>query len=406
MKDRFEEERLEKKYQKVQEESLVESKKEGRRKRGSSILFIVVILILLSIANMFSVSLGLRSHQLNIVAKHALMIITGLIAMFLVSRIPYQIYRKPGMKLAIFFLPLFIFIFMLFAPSSLVPLRNGAKAWILLGGFAIQPAELFKVSYTLVLAAVLAKWEEKQNVSDYTLILLVMFFIWLPYAIFILLQNDLGAIIHYTLITGYLLILSNISIKIIRLWSLVGILGIVGAFAYIYSIGPEGLSGYKKMRIYSFLDGLFTGNYSPEFGYQVKQALIGFGSGGFLGKGFGNGIQKYSYVPETATDFITVTFGEELGFVGMISLLALYFLLYWILVTISRASQDAFGKYLSAGIGAYLITQVFINIGVAVGIIPVFGLTLPLFSNGGSSIIATLVALGICININQSSHNR
>lgn len=392
------------KYQKLQESGEEFEKQASRNKRSSALLMIVFILLSLSIANMFSVSLGLRNDQLGLVKKHSLMIFIGLFLCFLLSKFSYKNFQRPLIRKLLYFVPPVIFIGMMIAPSALVPIRNGAKAWIQLGGFAIQPAELFKVSYIILLSNVLAKLEQEKHIKDYKLILSIGIFVFLPYVIFIHLQNDLGAIIHYALITGYLFVLSNISIKIIRLWSLLGSVAMISAFSIIYKIGAEHLSGYKLKRIYSFLEGLFTGNYSPEFGYQVKQALIGFGSGGFLGKGFANGIQKYSYVPETATDFISVTFGEEFGFLGMFILLSFYLILYWIICTISKECQDSFGKYLSAGIGGYLIIQVFINIGVAIGILPVFGLTLPLFSNGGSSIFAILSALGICLNINKTSH--
>ncbi|WP_339980633.1 FtsW/RodA/SpoVE family cell cycle protein [Fusobacterium necrophorum] len=392
------------KYQKLQESGEEFEKQASRNKRSSALLMIVFILLSLSIANMFSVSLGLRNDQLGLVKKHSLMIFIGLFLCFLLSKFSYKNFQRPLMRKLLYFVPPIIFIGMMIAPSGLVPIRNGAKAWIQLGGFAIQPAELFKVSYIILLSNVLAKLEQEKHIKDYKLILSIGIFVFLPYVIFIHLQNDLGAIIHYALITGYLFVLSNISIKIIRLWSLLGSVAMISAFSIIYKIGAEHLSGYKLKRIYSFLEELFTGNYSPEFGYQVKQALIGFGSGGFLGKGFANGIQKYSYVPETATDFISVTFGEEFGFLGMFILLSFYLILYWIICTISKECQDSFGKYLSAGIGGYLIIQVFINIGVAIGILPVFGLTLPLFSNGGSSIFAILSALGICLNINKTSH--
>lgn len=396
---------LQHKYKKIQEEKAAIKRGESKDKRRSSLILIVSILLMLSVANMFSVSLGLRANQLIIVKKHVFMIGIGLLLMFTTSKLSYRFYQKTWVKIFLLLFPLFIFLFMFLAPDSLVPIRNGAKAWIQFGSVALQPAELFKVSYIIILSGVLAKVEEKTELKDYPLIFFILVAIFTPYVLFIFAQNDLGAIIHYALITGYLLALSNISIKIIRLFSLIAGSSVVGIFGYIYSRNPETLTGYKMHRIYSFLEGLFTGNYSPEFGYQVKQALIGFGSGGFLGKGFANGIQKYSYVPETATDFITVTFGEEFGFVGMMILISFYLLLYWILITISKEAPDAFGKYLAAGVGAYLITQVFINIGVAIGILPVFGLTLPLFSNGGSSIMAILAALGIGLNINETSHD-
>ena len=297
------------KYQKLQESGEEFEKQASRNKRSSALLMIVFILLSLSIANMFSVSLGLRNDQLGLVKKHSLMIFIGLFLCFLLSKFSYKNFQRPLMRKLLYFVPPIIFIGMMIAPSGLVPIRNGAKAWIQLGGFAIQPAELFKVSYIILLSNVLAKLEQEKHIKDYKLILSIGIFVFLPYVIFIHLQNDLGAIIHYALITGYLFVLSNISIKIIRLWSLLGSVAMISAFSIIYKIGAEHLSGYKLKRIYSFLEGLFTGNYSPEFGYQVKQALIGFGSGGFLGKGFANGIlEKNSDFWECLFFFLSILF--------------------------------------------------------------------------------------------------
>src|SRR3712207_818586 len=144
----------------------------------------------------------LRNDQLGLVKKHSLMIFIGLFLCFLLSKFSYKNFQNPLMRKLLYFVPPIIFIGMMVAPSSLVPIRNGAKAWIQLGGFAIQPAELFKVSYIILLSNVLAKLDQEKHIKDYKLILSVGAFVFLPYAIFIHLQNDLGAIIHYALITG------------------------------------------------------------------------------------------------------------------------------------------------------------------------------------------------------------
>ena len=154
------------------------------------------------------------------------------------------------------------------------------------------------------------------------------------------------------------------------------------------------------MRIKSYIDGLFFGNYSDEYGYQVKQSVYAFGSGGFFGKGYANGVQKYSYLPEIHTDFIMATFGEEFGILGMFFVIGLFFTLYHLIITTGRESKNYFGKYLAIGMGAQIITQVIINIFVAVGLLPVFGLPMPFFSYGGSAMVTMGIALGIIHNIN------
>ena len=197
------------KYQKLHESGEELEKQVSRNKRSSALLMILFIILSLSIANMFSVSLGLRNDQLGLVKKHTLMIFIGLFLCFVLSKISYKTFQKSFAKKALYIIPPLIFIGMMLAPSSIVPVRNGARAWIQLGGFAIQPAELFKVSYIILLSGVLARIEDENSLKDYTLIGLVGGFIFLPYAVFIHFQNDLGAIIHYALITGYLFVLSR-----------------------------------------------------------------------------------------------------------------------------------------------------------------------------------------------------
>ena len=159
-------------------------------------------------------------------------------------------------------------------------------------------------------------------------------------------------------------------------------------------------------RITSFITGLLTNEYDNAIGYQVGQSLIAFGSGGIIGKNFGNGVQKYKYLPEVSTDFILASYGEELGFLGMFILIVLFLVIFNIIKSIAMDTKDYFGKYLAMGIGGYIITQVLINIYVALGMLPVFGIPMPIFSYGGSSLVTVFASLGIILNINNHKDNR
>ena len=175
-----------------------------------------------------------------------------------------------------------------------------------------------------------------------------------------------------------------------------------GLFYYVNTLSELGDKSYKIKRVASFLDGLLKNEYDYGIGYQVGQSLIAFGSGGLIGKGYGNGVQKYKYLPEIETDFILASYGEELGFIGMLLLLTIFLLLFNITQRTAMETKDYFGKYLAMGIGGYIIIQMIINLSVALGILPVFGIPMPFFSSGGSSIVTVFSALGIIINMNKN----
>ena len=152
-----------------------------------------------------------------------------------------------------------------------------------------------------------------------------------------------------------------------------------------------------------YVDGIINDGYTGniDIGYQVAQSLLAFGNGGLFGVGYGNGAQKFSYLPEIHTDFIMALFGEEFGLFGVMLIVAMYLILYNISMNIAMTSKDYFGKYLVVGVAGMIITQVLINLFVAVGLLPVFGIPMPLFSYGGSSIITILTGIGIVLSVNN-----
>lgn len=374
-----------------------------RKKRSMAI--ILSILITLSILNILSV--GFYKEDLISVKKHG--IIMG-IAMF-ISLIPYklnyQVYRSKFMKLLLGIGSLLILIFMILGPSSIVKTFNGARGWISLGGFTLQPSEILKIPFIILLANVLAKGEEKKLSSK--LIIFNSALVFFIFAFFICKQNDLGTVIHYGTIYIFMIFLTNIDKKLVTGTAIVGTISMVAGSFFIFRYVDKIESGYKLARIKIFLEGLFKADKyieNADIGYQVGQSLLAFGNGGILGRSYGSGVQKYNYLPEIHTDFIMALFGEEMGFIGVVSVIILFFLLYNIIVDIGITCKNYFGRYLALGIAGYIISQFLINIFVALGLLPVFGIPMPIFSYGGSSMITIFVGISIAFNINNSMFDK
>ncbi|WP_288217914.1 FtsW/RodA/SpoVE family cell cycle protein [uncultured Fusobacterium sp.] len=393
-------------YLKLEEEK-------NRKRRNFSLLAMVFLILLVSEINMMSASFfDIYNNGFKAVWSHLLYIFIGLFACIFCIFFPYKKYNRNKTVGKLFMGSILIFLFVIifgkylseFSPfiAKLVPKVNGAIGWIRIGGFSIQPAEILKIPYIIVLAHAMEITEREK----YGQIKLVVFLgvIIAIYMLLIIWQEDLGTSLHYLCIFVFMLFMTRFSIKWIIGIS-IGLLSVItGFFYYVYSLEDTTTMGYKIGRVGSFLNGLIHNEYDNLYGYQVWQSLLAFGSGGILGKGYANGVQKYSYLPEVRTDFILASFGEEFGFVGMMILLFTFFMIFTIIKRIAMNTKDYFGKYLAIGIAGYIITQALINISVAIGLLPVFGIPMPLFSYGGTSLVTVLAAIGIALNINNQGY--
>lgn len=373
------------------------------KKRTQNIILIFFILILIGLANFYSAILRFDSSTLNgKMLKHLLILAMSIFCFYISSKINFKIFKSSKMRVLFLILGIITFLIVAFFPApAIFPTVNGGKGWIRLAGFSLQITELFKVAYIIMIASLLAKAkddnDEKNQVSVFKSA--ISSFIYLAIFIFLLLcLKDLGTGIHYILITFFLLFLSDLGDKLV--WGTIS-LGTIGLAAFSFLFYKFG-DGYKQHRLKIFIDGLIENKYDRFEAYQIYQSLVGFGTGGLFGKGYGNGVQKYSYIPEVETDFAISTFGEEMGLVGMFLILITFLILFSLIMNVAENSKTYFGKYLAAGIGGYFITQVIINIGVAIGLIPVLGIPLPFISSGGSSLLALSIAMGLVININNS----
>lgn len=374
------------------------------KRRNRSILLIIIILAVLSILNMLSV--GFYKEDLFSVKRHLQIMFGSLLIAIFPTLLDYKIYRKTFMKLLLFLGSVGVLLFVIYGPSSIIKSVNGARGWINLKITTIQPAEILKIPFIILLANVFAKGEEKK-LSPQMIIFnsLIIFGI---FGFLISKQNDLGTVIHYGAIYLFMLFLINIDKKIVAGVISFGITSLVTGGYLLYKYGDKISGGYKLERIKIFLEGLFSDKYigNADIGYQVGQSLLAFGNGGLLGRSYGNGVQKYNYLPEIHTDFIMALFGEEMGFIGVLIVIILFFTLFTLIVDTGINCKNIFGRYLALGIAGYIISQFLINIFVALGLLPVFGIPMPIFSYGGSSIITIFVGVGIVLNINNSMFDK
>lgn len=271
----------------------------------------------------------------------------------------------------------------------------GATRWIQIGGFQFQPSEFAKLLMIITLADFLARREGR--LSRFRDLLPVLAYVGLP-MLLILLQPDLGTSLVFIAITVGMLYVAGARPLLLGGLTAFG-LGGVGAWIWghlRYGIWIP-LEGYQINRLTIFLDP--WSDWAKD-GYNIIQSQIAIGAGGLWGKGLYSGSQsRLHFLPEQHTDFIFSVLAEEAGFIGVVVVLALYFVILYRGLRIAGQARDLFATLLGAGIVSMLVFQIMINIGMTSGIMPVTGLPLPLFSYGGTSMITTLAAIGILLNI-------
>lgn len=309
----------------------------------------------------------------------------GLFLMLLVSKINYRFYYIYSNVILFFSFVLLVLVLI----PGIGSVRNGSRSWFGIGSFGIQPSEAAKISLIIFVSKYFSF--NQRYVKDYLKGIFPILFITGIFFGLIMLQPDLG--------TGLILFVSILSILFIAGVDLKfflggGILGIVGV-VFLILIAP-----YRMNRITSFID---PWKDALGTGFQIIQSLYAIGPGGLLGMGYLNSVQKHFYLPEPQTDFIFSVIAEEFGVVGVAFVIGLFGVILYRGVKISNNCQDIFGKYLSFGILFQLIFQAIMNLCVVVGLIPVTGVTLPFLSYGGSSLLMSMISVGILLNISKSS---
>jgi len=309
----------------------------------------------------------------------------GLAFLFLASRINYHFYQKID-KTVIFCV--FLFLILVFVPGMARQIR-GVHRWITFGNFRIQPSELAKIGMVIYLSSSLVRKKDKidsfiQGFLPYFIILSFVFFL-------VMIEPDLGSAL-IIVATGFVVLYAG-GARISHILYVI-CLGLVPLYFSIFEIG------YRKNRIIAFLN--------PEsdplgIGFQPLHLKMSLGSGGFWGLGPGQGKQKLFYLPTPHTDSIFAVIGEEFGFLGTSFILFMFVIFTIRGLKIAMGAKDDLGKLLAVGLTCLISGQALINMGVATVILPTTGSTLPFISYGGSSLLVSLIAVGILLNI--SRHN-
>ncbi len=360
-----------------------------RIKADVPFLISVSILVVVGYLIFASASLGLLSKQAIKYANVAfnqtfLGLFFGSIACIITSQLDYRVYRKYSVWIFIISLLATLLVFVPGVGFS----HGGANRWVHFGTFSFQPSELLKVGFIIFFSAWIATVKEKINTFKHG---------FLPFGVLIVLiagillnqpDTDTFLIIVFTGLAMF--ISAGGKWKYLFISAVIGILGIA-ALAYSRP--------YVMSRITTFIN---PSENSLGSGYQIQQSLIALGSGGVFGRGFGQSIQKFNVLPEPIGDSIFAVAGEEFGFVGTTSIIALFVFFAFRGLKIAGRVSDSFGRLLSLGIVIMIVSQAFVNIGAMVGVLPLSGITLPFMSHGGTALFMTLAEVGIILNISKS----
>ena len=361
-----------------------------KKKLGLYLFFTAIILILFGLIMIYSASsiwaMYKFSDSFKYVKQQGLFILVGIILVLIISKIDYRIYYKNATK--IFFSCIVLLILVLIPGIGSV--RNGSRSWFGIGSFGIQPSEFAKVGLIILTSKYLSKSNKfVKNIKKGVIPILSVLF--LVFGL-IMLQPDFGTGMIIVVSILAMLFIAGVNMKFFIGLGLIGVIGII----ILIVIAP-----YRMDRITSFIDP-----WSDPLGtgFQIIQSLYAIGPGGLLGMGFLKSRQKQFYLPEPQTDFIFSIISEEFGVLGVVIISSLFILLLLFGIKIALNTKDNFAKLLSFGLIFQMLIQAVMNLMVVIGLIPVTGVTLPFLSYGGSSLLVSMVAIGIIMNISKNSN--
>lgn len=330
------------------------------------------------------------------VKRQVIWYFVGAVVMVVVAKFDFELLEKLAAPL--YFLGISLLILVHFFGTF----KNGATRWISFGFFELQPSEFMKVFLLIYLATVLHRFANRGlsfTESILTTIKIAMLTI-IPFYL-ILVQPDLGSALVIAAIAFSLILASGISFKMIALLAscftaLIAFL--VYLHNHFFDVFSKVIKPHQLERIYGWLS---PQEFASSYGYQLTQAILGIGSGRMAGSGFNQGTQVQSgRVPEAHTDFIFSVIGEEFGFIGSAILISLYFILIYRITVIALQSNHVFGSYICAGVIGLITFQIFQNISMTIGLMPITGIALPFLSYGGSALLTNMIALGLVLSVN------
>lgn len=359
-----------------------------QKKRFDYILFGAVILIsifgIVMIYSASSIWAEFKFHDaFKYVKQQSFFFIVGIVVMLISSKIDLDFIKK---KANLILIGCLILLALVLIPG-IGQVRNGSRSWFGFGGLGIQPSEFAKIGLIIFTAKYLQN--NQKNMKDIKKGALPIFLVIGIFFLLIMLEPDFGTAFVITLTLVCLIFVSGLKISFFVKLGLLGILGVVSLII---------AAPYRMARIVSFLNP-----WSDPLGsgYQIIQSLYAIGPGGILGQGFMKSRQKHFYLPEPQTDFIFSIISEEFGFLGVIIVCSFFFLLFYRMIKIAMGSEDLFKKYLAFGLAFGIFIQAGLNLAVVVGLIPVTGVTLPFFSYGGSSLLVSMLSVGLVLNVSR-----
>ena len=365
------------------------------------LMLLAAVLVVIGIIMQYSAS----SYDLGLVRKQGLVAVIGFILAFIISRIPAGFWQRSAIVLYV--LALGLTAITRFVGKDV----KGARRWIEVGGFTLQPSELLKITLILAMATVIVRYINqinnlkeiklsnvvgaKKDMSLSTVLhltkgyLLMLFLIAAAAMVVAVATKDLGTAIIIFAIGIIMMLIISPRIKyliVLVLSAAVVIGGLILAFPY------------RRGRIAAWID---LDNNTSDLGFQIKEGLYAIGSGGWFGKGLGRSLQK-TMIPEPHTDMIYSIVCEEMGIIGGIILIVLFVLLIFRLKSLYNQTRDLFGKMVIAGVTSHIAIQVFINIAVITNLIPNTGVPLPFISYGGTSLLCLLMELGLVLSVRRT----
>ncbi len=357
-------------------------------KKFDRTLFIMVLIIaIFGIVMIYSASSIWAEYKFHdafkFVKSQSIFFLIGAILMYVISKIDYNFFKK---KANLILGICFILLTLVLIPG-IGSVRNGSRSWFGIGGLGIQPSEFAKIGLIIYTAKYLSS--NKKELRSIKKGVLPILFVIMVFFLLIMLEPDFGTAMVIVLTLVSLIFISGVKVSFFLKIGLVGLLGIVA----LIIVAP-----YRMARIVSFLNP-----WSDPLGsgFQIIQSLYAIGPGGLLGQGFLNSHQKHFYLPEPQTDFIFSIISEEFGFLGVLIVTSFFGFIFYRTVKISLKTNDLFGKFLAFGLGIGIVIQAVLNLSVVIGLIPVTGVTLPFFSYGGSSLLVTMISMGIILNISR-----
>ena len=359
----------------------------ARKLKSDRVLFVATILLVsVGVVMVYSASavLALERFQepYRFLMRQTLWAAMGLGVLAIAMRIDYRVYRNDAFVWALLGAVALMLVAVLFTPPV-----NGARRWLNVGGLGIQPSELAKIACVLFAALMLERRMHRINDVSYSLTPIVI----ITSAIvgLIVLEPDIGTSVSLLVTVAVMIFVAGLSYRHLMLAALV----VVPTVAAVLLSAP-----YRRRRLFAFLD---PWQDPLGDGFQIIQSRIAVGTGGVTGRGLMEGVQKLFYLPEPHTDFIYAVIGEELGLIGATAVLVCFCVIAWRGLRISTRAEDRFGSLVALGLTTMIVVQALVNMSVVLGLLPTKGIPLPLVSNGGSSLLVSLLGIGMLLNISQ-----